>query len=179
MSWNPLEDPVDYVEFASRRTPGIARVLGAGSPREWQERRGIGLSGARLAYRGLKLAKFVVRIVLVHQSDWDGWHAFKDVVARPPAGTRPRALDIVHPVLADCGIGSCVIEDLQAPEEVDETGTWAIEIKCIEHRAPTPAAAVVDGSAQSTVDPLELEAAAAARELHDAMGEDAALEAGL
>lgn len=179
MPWVPLTDPVDHVEFAGQRTPGLAKVLGAGSPREWQERRGIGLSGARLAFRGLKLSKFVVQIALVTVEHWNDWHRFKDVVQRPPLGTRPRALDIVHPVLADCGIGSCVIEDVSAPEEADETGTWGVEIKCIEHRAPAPAAAVVDGSDQSTVDPLELEAESAARDLRDAMGAEAALEAGI
>lgn len=179
MPWTPLTDPVDTVDVAGRTSPGLCRILGAGSPREWQERRGIGLSGARLAFRGLKLSKFKIEIRLVTEQDWTEWHAWKDVVQRPPLGTRPRALDVSHPVLEDCGIASMVVEDVKAPEELDDTGTWVIEIDCIENRPPAPAALVVSGSDQSTVDPLEMEAGAAAAELNAALGEEAALEAGL
>lgn len=179
MPWVPLTEPVDTIDVAGRTSPGLCEVLGAGSPREWQERRGIGLSGARLAFRGLKLSHFTVRIRLYSEEDWEAWHAWKDVVQRPPVGTRPRALDVAHPVLEDCGIASAVVEDVKAPEELDDTGVWVVEIAFIEHRPPAPAAAVVDGSDQSTVDPLEMEADAAAAELTAALGAEAAAEAGL
>lgn len=168
MTWDPQLDPVDYVEIAGRRSPGIAEVIGAGSPRQWDEARGPGLSGARLRFRGLRLSHFIIRITLRETVDFEGWEAWRDVVQRPPLGERPRAQDIVHPVLEDAGIRSAVVEDVSGLEQIDD-GVWTVEIKMIEHRPVVRAAAIIDGSRQTTADPDELEAAAYTRELEGSL----------
>lgn len=177
MTWNPNEEPVDYVELGGQRTPGLAEIIGAGSPRQWDEARGPGLSGARLRFRGLRLSHFILRIRLFTTADFEAWESFRDVVQRPPLGERPRAIDIVHPITAGAGIRSAVVEDVSQLVQTDD-GEWTVEIKLIEHRPPVPAAAVVDGSSQATTDPRERRNEAAAAELASLLGAEGVLAMG-
>jgi hypothetical protein len=159
MAWNPITDPVDYVLFAGRRTPGIAEVSGGSSPRKWEERKGYALSGARVVFRGLGLAKPVVSIRLYTRADWDEWESFKIIVQRPPSMTRPRAIDVWHPLLEEIDVRSVVVEDVSQPEQRAD-GEWVVTIKLIEHRAPTFALASPDGSQAQETDPYEQRIAA-------------------
>lgn len=168
MTWNPNTDPVDYAELGGQRTPGVCEVMGAGSPRQWDEGRGPGLSGARLRFRGLRLGRPILRIKLVSEQDFADWETFRSVVQRPPLGERPRALDIVHPILEDVGIRSVVVEDVSQLTQTDD-GEWTVEIKLIEHRPVVRAAATVDGSRQTTVDPLDAEIEDLTRVLRDSL----------
>lgn len=172
MTWNPNTDPVDFAELGGQRTPGICEVIGAGSPRQWDEGRGPGLSGARLRFRGLRLGKPMLRIKLVSEQDFADWEAFRSVVQRPPLGERPRALDIVHPILEDVGIRSVVVEDVSQLTQTDN-GEWTVEIKLIEYRPPVRAAATIDGSTQATADPLDAEIEDLTRVLRDELAMEA------
>jgi hypothetical protein len=134
-SWSPLEQPVDFATVGGRRTPGLCDIEGAGSPRRWDERRGYGLSGATLVYRGLALASFTTKLRLYSPEDWQAWHDFAPVVSRPPTGERAQALDIVHPILEEVGIRSAVVEDVLAPRQTGE-GEWTVEIRWKEFRRP-------------------------------------------
>ncbi|WP_437567909.1 hypothetical protein [Sorangium sp. So ce542] len=102
---NPLRepDPWTVVVLASRRTPGLAEVVGAGSPRDWDERKGYGISGAFLVYTGDGLAKFSVKVYLWEDAHFEEWESFKLIVDKPARGVRPKALDIYHPALDDLG----------------------------------------------------------------------------
>ena len=84
MPWDPITQPVDYVLLAGQRSPGIATVEGASSPRAWDQRRGYGLSGATVVFRGLRLAQFKVFVRLCTEADWQAWEAWRPLVARPP-----------------------------------------------------------------------------------------------
>ncbi len=146
-AWDPIAQPIDYVLVAGQRTPGLCDVQNAGSPRQWDERRGYGLSGASLVFRGIGLASFTLRIRLYSEQDWTDWHAFAPVVQRPPTGERATALDVVHPILEEVGIRSAVVEDLLAPAQ-GEDGEWTIEIRMKEFRGrPEVTVAPVEGSA--------------------------------
>jgi hypothetical protein len=136
MAWNPLDQPVDFIKLAGDRSPGIADVAGAGSPRKWDEAQGYGLSGSTLRFTGLGLAKFDVKLRLYTRAHWAAWHAWKRHVQKPPLGKRPRALDIWHPCLEDLEIKSVVVEDVLQPELTDDRGEWTIAIKFIQFRLP-------------------------------------------
>lgn len=151
MTWTPLTSPVDHVLLAGQRSPGIADVQGAGSPRRWDIRRGYALSGARPVFRGMDVARFRVVLRLLTEADWEAWHEWKVLVQQPPTGTRPRALDIWHPVLEECGISSAVVENVEQPVH-DGTGLWTIAIAFIEFRPPQPLVIRTEGS--SAVRPL-------------------------
>lgn len=154
MSWNPIEQPIDKVVMAGKLTPGIAEIVGANSPRSWDERGGYGLSGALSVFTGIKLAHFSIRLSLYTIEDWNDWHAFKAIVAKPPYGKRPRAIDISHPILDDVGIRAVGVEDVLGAEQSD-AGVWTIEIKCIEFRKPKVALAKPEGATATPVDPVE------------------------
>lgn len=182
--WNPLEQPADSVILAGETSPGICEVDAGVQKRDYDERRGPALSGARLVYRGTKLVRFTLRIKLYTVADWDGWNAWSRLVERPPDGTRPGALDIEHPQLEALGVTSCVIEELGQAKRTSDDGEWTIEIKCIEHRPPAPALVGVDGSeSQATTDPLDREiernSAEIARLTSEGLGAAAVTEAGL
>lgn len=135
MTFRPLQQPVDHILLAGQKSPGIAVVSGASSPRTWDERRGYAQIGARVVFRGIGLAKFTVTLSLFSAADWDDWHDWRELVQRPPVGERARAKDIWHPVLEDLGISAAVVEDVGQPEQGD-TGEWTISIKFIEYRPP-------------------------------------------
>jgi hypothetical protein len=155
MTWNPLDNAINYAKFAGKKTPGLGMVEGAGSPRAWDERGGYGLSGSTLVFTGLKLSEFTFKIRLYSTQDWNDWHSFKEIVKKPPPRVRPRAIDFWHPFTEDLGIKSVVVLDVSQPEQVDETGVWEISIKLKAYRRPKLTLAKPDGSQAGPVDPID------------------------
>lgn len=156
MSWDPITQPQDYVRILGFRSPGLATVTGASSPRHWDERKGYGLSGAFVVYRGKGLSHFEVRLRLLTPQDWADWEAWKPLVDVPPP-TRPAlALSIQHPLLDQVGINECVVEDVSQPEQTDD-GEWTITIKMVEFRRPKLTLAKPEGAAATPTDPVEEE----------------------
>lgn len=155
--WNPLTSPVDYVVLAGQRSPGLATLDGWGSPRQWDERRGYGVTGATVVYKGTKLARGRLSIRLITEADWEAWEAWRPLVQRPPSDQRPRALDIQHPVLEGLGIRSVVVEDVSQPAPTGDTGEYTIEIKLLEFREPQRAVVRPRGSQNrpQPVDPVD------------------------
>lgn len=156
MTWNPITEPQDWVSFAGQRTPGYAEVRGAGTPRKLDERESVGLSGAYVVYMGLRLSRFSVLIRLLTPEDWEAWDAFKPLVQKVPLGKRQRPLDISHPLLADCGIHSAIVEDVLQADQVEDS-IWQIEIKLLEYRSPRVAMAAAQGSQAEPADPEDAE----------------------
>jgi hypothetical protein len=156
MTWNPLDEPVDYIVLAGKKSPGLADVVGANAPRRWDERKGYGLSGAVLIYRGLALSQFSVRIRLYTTADWDAWSTWKALVDKAPLGTRAKAMDITHPFLEALGIVSVVVDDVLQPEQTGD-GEWTIEIKFREYRGHTFTLSKPEGSTATPADPVEAE----------------------
>lgn len=132
---------VDYVIIGVDKTPGRATVVGAGSPRDWDIRKGYGLSGASCVFTGANLAKFDIIIDLWTEAHFADWARFAaKYLAKPVVpGTRPLAYDIVHPLLnaQPLAIKSIVFEDI-TQFEVDDEGLWTCRIKCLEFKAPRP-----------------------------------------
>lgn len=155
MSWNPVDNPVDHVMLAGKRSPGIATLSGWEDVREFDERRGYALSGSTLIYKGGPLLRGKLTLLLTTTEEFDAWNAWKTLLARPPATPpipgaaasadtvvvrrpRPRVLDIVHPLLADLGVRRVVVERRPQLEPTDDGG-WTVEISLIEHRPPVRA----------------------------------------
>lgn len=164
--WNPIDAAVNKATIAGQLTPGVCEITGANSPRKWDERGGYGYSGAIVVYHGTGLSHFTIGLTLYTIEDWNDWAKFKSVVAKAPFGKRPRALDISHPVLAEVGITSIVVEDVNAPMQIDD-GVWLVEIKAIEYRNPKYTLAKPEGSAATPVDPREQEIAANSQEIDE------------
>lgn len=154
MTWNPLDQPVDHILLSGKRSPGIADVRGATSPRRYDERRGYGLSGATVVFRGIGLTRFTVELRLSTVQHWADWEAWKPLVDRPPLGTRPKALDVWHPYLEGLDVKSCVVEDVSQPTQVED-GVWAVEIKFIQFRRPVLSLSKPEGSKAAPVDPVD------------------------
>ena len=156
MTFNPVSEPVDYILLANRRSPGIAIISNVSSPRRWDERRGYALSGARVVFRGIGLARPIVTLRLYTDDDFAAWHDWRSLVQRPPVGERARALDIWHPILEDLGITRVVVEDVLQPKQTAD-GEWSIDIKFIEFRRPQPTLETIGSSTDTeTTDPVDL-----------------------
>jgi hypothetical protein len=152
--WNPLADPIDFFTLSGLRSPGVAELSGATSPRKWEERGGYGLSGATVVFRGVGLCYFTFRLKLYTETDWDDWLSWKSLVNRPPFGTRPKAHDIWHPFLDQLGVTAAVVEEVTQPEQ-GESGEWTVSIKFIEFRKPVVALAKPVAAKATTADPVE------------------------
>ena len=157
MSWNPISNPIDYFILQGKKSPGIARVQRAGSPRKFDERGGYGASGSVLVFMGRRLATFDAVIELYTVDDWDAWRAFMPLTARPPIGQRPKSLDIWHPYLVDLEIKSCVVTDALQPEPMDQGG-HSITIQFQEWRQLTQSLAKPEASKNAaSTDPYDKE----------------------
>jgi hypothetical protein len=135
---NPLRDAplYDFILLAGQQSPGRAKVAGASSPRNWDERKGYGLSGATIVYAGDGLAKFSVELFFWEEHHFDQWDLFAELLAKPPEGQSPTAMDIEHPLLnaKPWNIHSVVVEDVGQLTEVGDDGEWSVEIKFKQHR---------------------------------------------
>ena len=145
MTFNPVTEPIDYVLLANRRSPGLATLSNVTSPRRWDERKGYALSGARVVFRGIGLARPILTLRLFTSEDFEAWHEWSPLVQRPPVGERSRAQDIWHPILEDLGITKVVVEDVGQPRQTAD-GEWSIEIKFIEFRRPVPTLETIGSS---------------------------------
>lgn len=143
---SPLAPVQSYITLTapglSLPSPGIARIKGAGTPREWDVRKGYGYSGASLVFTGTGLAKFDVDIFIWEPEDWLLWEAFSFLLTNPPPppGVMPTSLSIKHPLLNKKPwlITKVVVEDVSS-WDVNETGLWSLTIKFIQYRKPAPA----------------------------------------
>jgi hypothetical protein len=154
MAANPITTPVDYILLSNQRSPGLAEVSAANSPRMWDERRGFALSGSRVVFRGIGLAYPIVTLRLFSDQDWKDWHQWKPLVQRPPIGERAHAMDIWHPFLEDLGITSVVVQDVLQPRQTAD-GEWSIDIKFIEFRRPTLMLEIPEASEERSDDPVD------------------------
>lgn len=168
MTFNPLTAPVDYIVLAGRRSPGLATIEGADTPRNFVERRGFGISFGTLRFRGVGLAHFKVLLRLVSEEDFEAWHDWKSLVARPTSESNPRRkgvsaimprlhappMDIEHPILADLDITSAVVENVLQPVQTGD-GEWTIEIHFGEYRARVIALEETQGSVARQSDNIE------------------------
>lgn len=159
MTWDPITDPCDYIRLAGVKSPGIADVVGASSPRDWDIRKGMGLSGAFSVFTGVSLAKFSVKLRLYTVEDWHLWYAWKPLVDKLPTrrgggGKDSGVLDIWHPLLEALDIKAVAVAEPMQPEQTDH-GEWTIEIKFIEFRYPKIALAKPEAAAATPVDPIE------------------------
>lgn len=135
----PISD-VFYLEGVA--SPGRCRVVGAGTPRGWDEIKGYAQSGATLVPTGDPLSHFSIFVDL-----WDpatqmpAWNTFASrflvrSVRLLPGSLVPRALGILHPQLTTppLSIVQVAIEDCSQLTE-DDDGLWTAEIKMIDYRA--------------------------------------------
>lgn len=136
MAFDPNLNGIDFVLLGGTRTPGVGRVEKANSPRNWDQRNGYGWSGSFPVFTGLKLSEFDVIFELWTSQDWADWEAFRPIIAKPPYGKRPKAIDVWHPWLEELGIRSAVIFDVLAPTKIGETGGWSRTIQMLEWRQP-------------------------------------------
>jgi hypothetical protein len=162
MTWDPIVSPCDYITLAGNKSPGLAEVRGASSPRKWDEQDGVGISGAVLLFKGRGLAHFSVILKLCSAQDWSDWFAWKPVVDKLPSqrggeGKDSGALSIWHPLLEQLDIKAVAVAEVMQPEQVGD-GEWAIEIKFVEFRRPKYTLAKPDGAdAAPVLDPIEEE----------------------
>lgn len=152
-----MDHPIDFAIVGGFITPGKIDIMGAGSPRNWDERMGYGWSGSFPVFTGLKLSKFQSRLRLYTTEDWNDWYAFSSVVEKPPYGKRPRAIDIVHPLLAmpQVDIRSVVVTNVSQAEPIDDLGTWAIVIDWLVFRKPKITLAKPEASEVRPKDEIE------------------------
>lgn len=130
----------DFIILAALKSPGRAYIKNAGSPRDWDIRKGYGFSGASVVFTGNNLAKFEVDIELWLPSHWIDWAPFSKLLVKPNGLLPIVGLGISHPLLSltPLSIASVVIEDVSQFEEQDE-GSWICTIKFLEYKKPLPA----------------------------------------
>lgn len=159
--WDPIVAPCDYILLSGSRSPGIAEVRGASSPRAWDEREGFGISGSFSVFKGRRLAHFSVVLKLYSADDWAAWYEWKPIVDKLPtrrggSGKDSGVLDIWHPLLEALDVKAVAVAEVMQPDQTGD-GEWSIEIKFIEFRHPKVTLAKPEASEADPVDPVEEE----------------------
>lgn len=136
---NPIETPdeFDYIILAGKMSPGLCDVSGAASPRDWDVRKGYGLSGATVVYTGDGLAEFTVRLFLWESTHFQAYSTWKTLIKKTAPNVKPRAMDIQHPYLADLEITSVVVADTLQMQQ-PTPGLWTKDIKFKQYKKPLP-----------------------------------------
>lgn len=130
-------------------SPGVCEVAGAGTPRDWDIRKGYGFTGATIIYTGDNVARFDVAIRIWTQTQLDEWREFyRTFLQKPPRNVttvtssspflptvQPKALRISHPVLDELGINDVVVEDVTQFVQI-KSGVWELVVKLLQYRAP-------------------------------------------
>lgn len=168
---NPLTHPVDKARINGVETPGLCEIVGADSPRKWDERDGYGLSGAIVIFHGVGLSHFSIKLRLLTSEDWNAWAKFRPMVERPPLGKRARAMDVSHPQLEDLGIRAAVVENVIGAIQTDDS-EWTVEIKMIEFRRPKRSISAPDGATATEEDPIEAQIIKPLRETFGSLATD-------
>jgi len=139
---NPLRTPEIYDSFllAGVRSPGQCDLSGASAPRKWDVFRGFGLTGATTIFTGIDIKDFSIRISMWEPEQIDDYNAkLVPLLALPPRGKRPKALDFYHPLASDppIGIRSVGVKDVTQLQQISD-GLWAVDILFVPFVTPKP-----------------------------------------
>lgn len=123
-----------YIVLSGRRSPGVAHVRGAGSPRKWDTPGGYGIDGSSTVYTGAGLARFDVDIRLWEPEHFIEWNLFARILDKPKA-RQAGGLGIRHPLVngPPLYITSVVVEDVSQFED-NGFGLFVCTIKLLEFR---------------------------------------------
>lgn len=90
--WNPIESPseADFAIVGNLRTPGICTIRNAHRPRQWDDQRSPGMTGATARFRGVSLGTFDMELQLATLQDWRDWHDFRGLLDPVSAEARSR-----------------------------------------------------------------------------------------
>lgn len=151
----------DWCLLGGERSPGLCTVIGADSPRKWDERVGFGLSGAWTIYLGIGVSSFSIKFKLYGKRDvspdWVAWNKFDAaVLMKPPKNKRPKTLDIWHRELERLKIKSVGVKNVKQPVDLGK-GEWEVEVEFIEYRLPKLTMAKPEGSQAKPTDPVDKE----------------------
>lgn len=155
MTWNPLANPIDWYLLVGKKSPGISEVVGANSPRKWDEQQSFGWSGATLRFAGLGLSKFEIKTRLYTRAEWDDWNQnFEPLLARPLVGKKPKAMMIWHPFLTSKQIFAVVVVDIVGPVQI-EPGVWEHTVQYVQYRERRFQLAKPDAVKDTPKDPID------------------------
>lgn len=143
MTFDPTDpaqaEQLDTLTVAGQAMPGLVDFPKPGdSPRTWDVRKGVGLSGATIVFTGLDVAKWTTRLTMWLPAHFALWKQVKGLVAPPPQGQRPSIIDVYHPCLEEVGLRAAGVENRTMFMPISEDGDWFIDIMWVGYRKPLP-----------------------------------------
>lgn len=135
---NPRDPALNRVYVNGFGSPGRARISGAGIPYKWDVRQSYGRAGATVVGLGRDLSKFTLTIEMWEPVHFIAWELFKVQLEPPGPFALPLAVNMQHPILADLGISSVVVEE-RGQLEYSPNGIWSSTSKILEYRKPVQA----------------------------------------
>jgi hypothetical protein len=138
------------------RTPKLTRIENGEKKLNWDERKGYGYTGAFSVFHGASLITFDLVFQLYADEDWALYAAVKPVLSNAPAGKRPKAIDIAHPILAELGVNAFVVTNEHQLTQIDPSGVWEKRFNCMQFREPKLALAKPEAAGpQKEEDPYD------------------------
>ncbi len=142
---NPLRTPDLYnvIQLGGVTSQGQAEVAGGKSPRKIDIRKGNGLTGATTVFTGVDISTFTCRLSFwdADQIDWYN-QVFAPLLAAPPSGKNPKALDFFYPSISDppINVRAVLVNNVGQLTQVGD-GLWVVDIEFCPFHPPKPALA--------------------------------------
>lgn len=128
--------PWDICYLANIQLPGICLVQ-AKKKKRLDIKRAKGKQNATITFNGNDPADVLITCRIWTPVQLSLLQALLPVINPPPNAKTFSAVDIAHPALTLLGIGSVVVQFLDALQPTQTKGVWELKIYCIEYAGPT------------------------------------------
>lgn len=156
-TWNPLEEPVDFVLLNGLPTSGVIDFGEVARKYNWSKLNGPGLAGGFVVYRGQELIEFDLLLRLYDETDWAVYNTILPLLQKPTNAFRPQALTISHPLLDMLSppLRAVVCSAVTLPQKTGEDGLYTAKVSLIEYRKPKVSYGAPQSAAETTTDPVD------------------------
>lgn len=132
---------LDKTQVGTMVSPGTCRWSGHRRAEEWEIQKARGTAGATTLHGAPPIKRPVLNLHLVTEEDFDQWPAFRDYCKSLTAGSKPRAVQVLHPDLQSNDFTALTL-DFVGELVYDGLGGATVQIGFIEYNPakPKPAA---------------------------------------
>lgn len=135
--WAEKASPWDVVYLAQQPLPGVCTLSGPGVEHSIDIKKASGKDGATITDLGRDLAKFTIKVLMWHASQWDALRKMRASLQPLTSGRKLKPVDVQHPALDFLGIASVYVKRVGIPQIGSKPGTVEVELECLEFRLPS------------------------------------------
>lgn len=133
---SPFDNPQVWDSFTAQGQTwtGKIKVRRARRAYKWDVKNPAGQEGQNQNYRGREFPPFELVFYFWDTDGWNAWQLFSQNFIYFADKTQPKAITVYHPALAAVEITQALVEDVGAPEEMNEGGEYSAKVTLREFK---------------------------------------------